>query len=68
MRPGAPVHGRRESPAAAMTWSSCAARRRQITMSPGAPVGIGIGIGIGGYGRGVERGGPLGVPARRGNY
>jgi hypothetical protein len=35
---------------------------------PGPPVGIGIGIGIGGYGRGVERGGPIGVPARRGNY
>ena len=30
------------------------------------PVGIGIGIGLGGYGRGVERGGPIGV--RRGNY
>jgi len=33
---------------------------------PGPPVGIGIGIGIGGYGRGIERGGP--VPGRRGNY
>ena len=32
------------------------------------PIGIGIGIGLGGYGRGVERGGPLGVPGRRGNY
>ena len=35
---------------------------------PGLPVGIGIGIGIGGYGRGVERSGPIGVPGRRGNY
>ena len=35
---------------------------------PGPPIGIGIGIGIGGYGRGVERGGPVGVPGRRGNY
>ena len=35
---------------------------------PGLPVGIGIGIGIGGYGRGVERGGSVGVPGRRGNY
>jgi hypothetical protein len=35
---------------------------------PGPPVGIGIGIGIGGYGRDMGRGGPVGLPARRGNY
>jgi hypothetical protein len=33
---------------------------------PGPPVGIGIGIG--GFGRGVERGGPVRVPGQRGNY
>jgi Rieske Fe-S protein len=35
---------------------------------PGPPVGIGIGIGLGGYGGGMGRGGPVGVPGRRGNY
>jgi hypothetical protein len=34
---------------------------------PGPLVGIG-GIGVGRYGRGIERGRPLGVPARRYNY